>query len=320
MFNDSSISQSIFYPRFRDSEPLAASKYYTEKYDCDLAIPSYLGIGSCVCYTPLVEALSLKKGRLIKLLTAPLNYYKKAQENGYAIWDNNPYIEKIINADEIDPNIMVELTIESDNFCQSRHIIENICFAHGLRPRQLRGSLFLSHEEMQWGLKTLAHLKRPVVCICPYGTSSSTKDSPWHLDNWLELVDYFKNKVSFLHIGNNDFEQKTFSIFTPKTTIRQAMALIWASDLYVGFDTGPSHIATAFQKPTLVLWDAVKKASLEEEKQEGFSIAHLRRWSYPQNQNLVIVGEKKKEVLEDCLEFILEQLNSFNQLSKLITN
>jgi len=314
MVNNSSLDQSIFYPRFRDTEPLVASKYYADKYNCDLAIPSILGIGSCVCYTPLVEALSLKLGRQIKLFTGQLYSYK-AQENGYPIWENNPYIETIINADQIDENIMVELTIESDNFCQSRHIIENICLAYGLRPRQLKGSLFLSHEEMQWGLKTLSHLKRPIVCICPYGTSASTTESPWHLDNWLELVNYFKNKVSFLHIGNNNFEQKMFPVFTPQTTIRQAMALIWASDLYVGFDTGPSHIATAFAKPTLVLWDAVRKASLEEDKQEGFSIAHLRRWSYPQNQNLVILGEKNKEVLEDCLEFILKEVNSFNRLS-----
>ena len=64
-------------------------------------------------------------------------------------------------------------------------------------------------------------------------------------------------------------------MFTPKTTIRKIIALIWASDLYIGFDTGPSHIATALAKPAVVLWNAIRKAPLEEAKQAGFSIAHI---------------------------------------------
>ena len=90
------------------------------------------------------------------------------------------------------------------------------------------------------------------------------------------------------------------------------IALIWASDIYIGFDTGPSHIATALQKPSLVLWDALRKAPLEEEKEAGFSIAHLPRWAYPQNKNLVIIGEKDREILESCLEFIFYQKESFD--------
>jgi ADP-heptose:LPS heptosyltransferase len=102
-------------------------------------------------------------------------------------------------------------------------------------------------------------------------------------------------------------------VFTPRTTIRQFVALLWASDLYIGFDTGPSHIATALAKPAVVLWDALRKAPLEEAKQAGFSIAHMSRWAYPQNRNLVILGEKEREVLDWCLEFVLETAASFRR-------
>ena len=60
-----------------------------------------------------------------------------------------------------------------------------------------------------------------------------------------------------------------------------------------------------------MLWDALRKEPLEEEKEAGFSIAYLLRWAYPQNKNLVIIGEKDHEILESCLEFIFSQKEYF---------
>ena len=298
-------------PRFLDSDPFVLSRRYAREHGCDLAVPGSIGIGSLVCYTRLVEEFALRKGRPIRLLTVPLDCSldgrRSEGEGDYPLWDGNPFIETIVNADLIDPAISAHLSAEMDNFCQSRHEIENLCAPYGLRPRALRGSLFLSREEMQWGLAQLSALKRPVVCLCPYGRSSSLPGSPWHLDRWLELVQALESKAGLLQVGNENFEQKPLPVFAPKTTIRKIIALLWASDLYIGFDTGPSHIATALGKPAVVLWDAVRKAPLEEAKQAGFSIAHMNRWAYPQNRNLVILGEKKREVLDLCLEFASER-------------
>jgi len=298
-------------PRFLDSDPFVFSRRYAAEHDCDLAVPGSIGIGSLVCYTRLVEDFALREGRPIRLLTVPLDCSldgrRSEGEGDYPLWDGNPFLETIVNADLIDPAISGHLSAEMDNFCQARHEIENLCAPYGLRPRALRGSLFLSPEEMQWGLAQLSSLRRPVVCLCPYGRSSSLPGSPWYLDRWLELVEALSTKAGVFQVGHDHFEQKPLPVFTPATNIRKIIALIWASDLYIGFDTGPSHIATALAKPAVVLWDAIRKAPLEESKQAGFSIAHMNRWAYPQNRNLVILGEKKREVLDLCLEYLFEK-------------
>ncbi len=302
-------------PRFLDSDPFVLSRRYAAEHGCDLAVPGAIGIGSLVCYTRLVEEFALRQGRPVRLLTVPLDCSEDSRrsegEGDYPLWEGNPFVETIVNADLIDPAISEDLSAEMDNFCQARHEIENLCAPYGLRPRALRGSLFLSRDEMQWGLAQLSALRRPVICLCPYGRSSSLPGSPWYLDRWLELVEALEGKAGLVQVGHDDFEQKPLPGFTPKTTIRQIIALIWASDLYIGFDTGPSHIATALGKPAVVLWDALRKAPLEEAKQAGFSIAHMNRWAYPQNRNLVILGEKQREVLDGCLEYAFETLASF---------
>jgi hypothetical protein len=304
-------------PRFLDSDPFVFARRYARENECDLALPGSIGIGSLVCYTRLVEEFALREGRSIRLLTVPLDSShdgrRSVGEGDYPLWEGNPFIETIVNANLIDPAISESLSAEMDNFCQARHEIENLCAPYGLRPRALRGSLFLSREEMQWGLAQLSSLRRPVVCLCPYGRSSSLPGTPWHLDRWIELVEALDGVAGVFQIGNHDFEQKPLPVFTPATTIRKIIALLWASDLYVGFDTGPSHIATALAKPAVVLWDAVRKAPIEEAKQPGFSIAHMNRWAYPQNRNVVILGEKKREVLDCCLDLVLETAASFRR-------
>jgi len=306
-------------PRFLDSDPFVLSRHHATEHGCDLAVPGAIGIGSLVCYTRLVEEFARRQGRPIRLLTVPLDCSMDGRrsegEGDYPLWDGNPFVETLVNAGLIDPVITEDLSAEMDNFCQARHEIENLCAPYGLRPRQLRGSLFLSREEMQWGLVQLSGLRRPVICLCPYGRSSSLPGSPWFLDRWHELVQSLGPKAGLFQVGNDAFEQKPLPVFTPKTTIRKIVALIWASDLYIGFDTGLSHIATALARPAIVLWDAVRKSPLEEAKQAGFSIAHMSRWAYPQNRNLVILGEKEREVLDLCLESAFETLASLQGAS-----
>lgn len=295
--------------RFLQTEPFYYNRKYALKHDCDLCLPSWAALGSMVVYTRLVEALSLKLGRPLKILTAPHFYTTDSiavNESRYPILDENPYIKEIVDADKIDLKIMREVSGEIDNFPQLGHITENICAPWGLRPRKLHGDLYLTKEEKQNALEMLSHLPRPLVALCPYGNSSPLPDSDWYEKKWLMIIERLKDKVCFFQIGHDKFTHKALPIFTPQnTTVRQMMALIWASDVYIGFDTGPSHIAAAFEKPTMVIWDAVRKSKLEEDKESGFSLATLGRWTYPHTKNLTLLGERGDEGVSWAVEFIL---------------
>lgn len=297
--------------RFLDTPPLYFSRKYADLYNCDLSIPNGVGIGNIVCFTALVEAYSRKMGKCLSILTAPFLPIvgKVKNELAFPFWENNPFIEKIVNADKIDSQIMEKVVLEQDNCCQFSHIIENLCAAYDVKPFKLRGSLFLSNSEMKWGIKTLSNLKRPIICMHISGTSSPMPENPWYLDKWLTIIETLKDEMTFVQLDKYD-DHKELGVFNPRTTIREAMALIWASDIFIGFDSGIAHIATSFEKPSIVLWDSVRKSKLEEIKQEGFSSAMMLRWAYPQNINLSILGEKDKEIVDYCILHLISIANS----------
>jgi len=295
-----------------DTPPLFHARRAAELAGCDLAIGNRLGIGSLICLTPAVKLTARRLGRPLRLLTAPYDIWNNRPVDGtpYPMWEQNPYIGEIVDGRVLDPDLMWEVSRESHNFPQTGHFIDNYLAASGLyRPSNmpLRGDIYLSAEERGVALERLAHLPRPLVCLCPYGRSSSASDSPWYLERWQELIAALDGRVGLFAVGGGD-SPKPLGVEQPATTLRELFALLWAADAYVGFDTGPAHAATALGLPSLVLWDAVAKSPLEEGKQPGYAAATLNRWGYPQNRNLTILGERGSEVMDEILSFLAAQL------------
>lgn len=280
-----------------------------------MAIPNGPGIGNVLCYTRLVEEVSFQLGRPLRLLTAPLDARmgRHSTDHPYPLWEANPYIHEMVDLQMLDPDALGIVNKEKDDLCQFAHVIENLCSAYGVRPRALRGSLFLTEREMREALQSLAHLKRPIVALHPFGKTSSPIGSSWYHTQWQRLVERGKRNVSFLQLGLRAREDKDLGIPYPDADLRSAIALLWATDLFVGFDSSLAHIATALQKPAAVLWDVAHKEPIESSKEPGFAASLLLRWAYPQNRNLVILGERDDEVLRLCLEFIDESVRSFKR-------
>lgn len=291
---------------FLDAPPFQESRRHARDHGYDLAVPNNVGIGNVLAFTPLVEEYARALGRRIDLLTAPISPEVGVveHEEAYPVWANNPYVRTIGNADELDENIMWDVGGEMDNCCQSGHVIENICSEYGVRPRALRPSIYLSRDEMAWALDELAPYPRPIIALHPYSTSAPSEGHPWHRRRWLQLAAALNERGTVLEIHKHGADDRGLPTLRISTTLRQMFALIWASDLFIGLDSSPSHVATAFCKPAVVLWEPLQKLYAEERCQAGFGPAVLRRWGYPQNLNLFLLGERGNEVIDQVLDFV----------------
>ncbi len=297
--------------RFSDRPPLARTKALSAQHACDVAVPNGPGIGNVLCYTRLVEEMALSLGRPLRILTAPLDPRTggRSRDHPYPLWEHNPYVGELVDLEGIDPDALRLMNAEKDDLCQFSHVIENICACYGLRPRSLRGSLFLAHAEMATALATLRHLPRPIVALHPFGKTASPQHSPWHAREWRSLISATP-QFSYLQLG---IEEKHLGAYHPAADLRTAIALIWASDAFIGFDSSLAHVATALQKPTAVLWDAALKEPIEMRKQAGFAASLLMRWAYPQNRNLVLLGERGGEIQHLCAEFLADITRLFKR-------
>jgi len=298
--------RSLYLGRFRRTPPFFHAMAAARRYGCDVAIPNGPGIGDVVCFTRLLEEMAFAKGRPLRVLTQSLGLMQgpHPRDSHHPILEHNPFVGDLVAFESGDEESASNLIREKDNVPQFGHIIENTCRVYGLRPRKTIGSLFLSKEEVQVALEMVRPLKRPLICLHPGGKSSSLATSTWYLSRWRDIIELLSENYGLFQVGRQDVDRKNLDVPTFDTNLREAMALIRISDIFLGFDSGPHHIAAAFEIPSIVLWDAPLKSILEEEKEPGFAFAALMRWSYPQNRNILVFEQRDEEIVQDIIETI----------------
>ncbi len=293
------------------STVLPKTKAFARRYGADLAIPSCKGsgVGNALVYTRLVEDWARSRGHAATIITEPLAPKVGVVENEdpFTLWMHNPYVKRIINAQDIDPAGFLEVDIERKTLIQVNHLIENICFAYGLRPRNLRPSLYLSTAEMQWAIKETSHLRRPLICLHPGGTTASKPGAPWHDTYWHVLVDCLKDTAGFFQIGRPEFGDRDIGLCNPGRTLRDAMALVWSADIFIGFDSAPMSIATAFEKPVIALFDMRQKFAAELAYRETYVPSVMLRWAYPQNRNIALMDDDDGRA---AFSFVIDAIRS----------
>ncbi|MFZ6649763.1 glycosyltransferase family 9 protein [Undibacterium sp. TJN25] len=296
------------------TSPIAKNPFQLicHKFKSDLAVPNVTGIGDVLMYTRLVEEVAMRCGRPIDLLTGPIQPTDDVgtveDEEPFPIWRGNPFVGKILNLADLSPESMSLVNSSHEQHCHFGHIISNICAEYGVAPRLIRPSLFLTEEECREALLKLSGLPRPVLCLHPYGTSSPKPGHPWHEDEWHHVLSALPAEMSVVEVGIHGRENKGFATKRFRTTLRQMMALVWASDMFLGFDSSVAHVATAFSKPAMVLWDPIRKSEIDTEP--GMGPVAFSRWSYPQNKNLMLLGESPGEIRRIVLNWINDIVRS----------
>ncbi|HMF57177.1 MAG TPA: lipopolysaccharide heptosyltransferase II [Pyrinomonadaceae bacterium] len=107
-------------------------------------------------------------------------------------------------------------------------------------------------------------LDRPLVALCPGSTNSRAKR--WPADRFAAIADKFieEARASVIIIGSpgeaevshevSERMRNRAKVLTGQTTLDEAVAILSLVDLLVTNDTGPAHIASALNRPTLVIF------------------------------------------------------------------
>ncbi len=101
------------------------------------------------------------------------------------------------------------------------------------------------------------NLNLPTKYICIHATSNELKRE-WAKDKWVELCNLiFKNQnIKIVQIGLKDnlkIQHPNFIDFCGKLSLIQTAEVIKRSQLYIGIDSGPAHMANATKAKSIIL-------------------------------------------------------------------
>ena len=171
-----------------------------------------------------------------------------------AIFDENPYLNRDITKDNADKIINAEYPlIHQSNTCQYH-------FIHGFRlsledelnlkipPTDFKGDIHISDEEKGWISQVEEMgIKNDFWLMCAGGKYDYTAKW-WNPDRYQEVVDYFKDKITFVQVGAKDhFHPKLKNVIdlVGKTDDRQLFRLVYHSVGVICPVTFLMHLAAA---------------------------------------------------------------------------
>lgn len=162
--------------------------------------------------------------------------------------------------------------------------------ALGVPDAGLRLSYTVTEDEKLWAKAMLAQKTKPLVGL--QVASFPTKGyRDWPLERFAELCGRIAQlwpNAHFLLFGGDLEKEKTADLarrfpgratsFAGALTLRQSAALMNELDLYVGVDTGPTHIMGALSAPMVVLYHCYLPSWIAEplERPRCFLVDHPR--------------------------------------------
>ncbi len=174
-------------------------------------------------------------------------------------------------------NKLITVQVEPPAF-KSDHVVRQMLElpkSVGVTTHNLRIDLMLTKAEQDWAKQKLnEHGISPVNLIIGFQTTSfhTRPYRDWPIENFRELA----NRISaqhpnarFILFGGRDGLERNQALaaelgescisFANQLTLRQTAAIMSCLNVYVGVDTGPTHIMSTFDTPLVGLYHALSK-------------------------------------------------------------
>lgn len=174
-------------------------------------------------------------------------------------------------------NQLITVQVEPPPF-KSDHVVRQMLElpkAVGITTQNLRIDLMLTRAEKDWARQKLCEhgITPENIAIGFQTTSFHTRPyRDWPIENFRELAHRLSEKypnVRFILFGGRDGLERNQALaaelgesgvsFANLLTLRQTAAIMSCLNVYVGVDTGPTHIMSTFDIPLVGLYHALSK-------------------------------------------------------------
>ena len=174
-------------------------------------------------------------------------------------------------------NKLIDIKVEPPAF-KSDHVVKQMLElprAVGITTQNYRIELVLTESERGWACQKLssAGIKPENILIGFQTTSFNTRPyRDWPIEHFRELANRISGsypRARFILFGGRDGLERNRTLaaelgercisFANQLSLRQTAAMMSQLQAYVGVDTGPTHIMSAFDIPLIGLYHALSK-------------------------------------------------------------
>jgi len=218
------------------------------------------GLGDILMTTPILEGLKNK-------FNAEIVY--ACRREAVPLLKNNPIISKIItkyaDMDGITYTYHLPLIRHTENYKIKRNRQNRIdsmaeLFMVELADKDKKPRLYLTETELEWGKQHVQDHSKINLGINIEATAPSRRWIPEYLIELIKLLDKDFNMYIFGKGNRVNYEKKLpahIKSYIGKTTLRQMCALTYRMDMVLSVDSLYSHIAAAFDIPSVVLYTSI---------------------------------------------------------------
>lgn len=214
------------------------------KFKYPIVIKRKEAIGDVLLTSPIIR--QLKRDR-------PLSPIYVITQFPMLFWKNPNVHTATTNLRPGADSLMINLDMAYENR-PMRHILDSYAEVAGVTLEDHHLDMPIAEEKRQWAIQQLVSVHRPRVVIAPGPTTWAGKN--WGKGAWCAVSSYLKQKGwAVILIGAANTHDIPCTIdYRGRTDIHQSAAILNESQMFMGLDSFPLHLAMSQRIPSIALF------------------------------------------------------------------